>query len=652
MPATATTARTPPAGFQPGAQLARFMEIKPRSYDAEAHTVGLVMSSGARVPRFGMVEELAITPDAVDLSRVPFGQVRLLDSHNVGSIDAIIGTVIEAHIEAAHLVGTARFADTDRGRAVEARIAAGERIGVSVGYQVLRWSLTSIDNGVEVWRADKWSLMEASLVAVPADPSGAVRAAPDNINLEQRTMPETIAAAAPAAQPQTTITAAAPPPAPAPAPGGPTIRMSAADQAAAYRSAEGLNLPAGFVTRAIDAGNTLDQFRDAALHHLAERSQQTRQRPYIAIGGDGGETLDNPEFLGRAISDALYARMRGKPGEGPAADFRGLTVTEMMREMGRRQNVRGIDRMDRGAVVDWAMATRAGGAHTTSDFPNLLISSGNRVLVDAYHAAETPLKQLARPRDAVDFRTLTAIKLGEAPKLLEVQESGEVGYGTRAEEKEAFRVRTFARIFSLSRQAIVNDDLGAFADTNTAWGRAAAETEASEMVALFLANTGDGADMDDGDPLYTTDRGNKAASGTVIDETNLGLARKALRDMKGLDGTTPIGVTPRHLVVGSAKETEAEKMLAAITPAASGDVNPFAGKLNLLVEPRLTGNAWRLFADPADLAVLVIAYLNGNAGPELQEREGWTTLGMEFRAVLDFGCGLNDWRGTYLNPGN
>jgi hypothetical protein len=69
------------------------------------------------------------------------------------------------------------------------------------------------------------------------------------------------------------------------------------------------------------------------------------------------------------------------------------------------------------------------------------------------------------------------------------------------------------------------------------------------------------------------------------------------------------------------------------------------------VEPRLTGNAWWLFADPAALPVLEYAHLSSAQGPQISSREGWNVLGMEFRVVLDFGCGAVDHRGTYRNPG-
>ena len=59
-----------------------------------------------------------------------------------------------------------------------------------------------------------------------------------------------------------------------------------------------------------------------------------------------------------------------------------------------------------------------------------------------------------------------------------------------------------------------------------------------------------------------------------------------------------IDVSPKYLIVGAAKETAAETVLAAINPASASDVNVWAGKLQLIVEPRVTGNTWYLAADP------------------------------------------------------
>ena len=94
-----------------------------------------------------------------------------------------------------------------------------------------------------------------------------------------------------------------------------------------------------------------------------------------------------------------------------------------------------------------------------------------------------------------------------------------------------------------------------------------------------------------------------------------------------------------------------ESVLAPLVPAQVSNVNPFAQRLDLLVESRLAGNRWYVFADPATMPVLEYAYMSSAQGPQMASREGWDVLGMEFRVVLDFGCGVLDHRGAYLNAG-
>jgi phage major head subunit gpT-like protein len=230
--------------------------------------------------------------------------------------------------------------------------------------------------------------------------------------------------------------------------------------------------------------------------------------------------------------------------------------------------------------------------HTTSDFPELLTGAGNRVLSNAYRRAESPLKTLARQRTMADFRATTILKVGEMGTLKKVSESGEITATTMAEAKEGYSLSTFGRMFSLSRQALINDDLGAFARWGEIMGQAAAETEAEQLLALLTANAGGGVKLSDGVNLFHASHGNLAGAGAAPSEATLSAARLALRLQKGLDGATPVNVVPKFILCGPALETTVEKLLATINPAASDDVNPFSGKLSLLVEPRITGNGW------------------------------------------------------------
>ncbi len=624
----------------------RRAELSAGSYDSKSGSFTAIAATSTPVQRriFGetVLEILSMRPESVRLDRFRSGRAPLLDSHRVGSIADQIGVITGARIERDQLIVSVKLSDRndDRMKQIRADLAGGVIRNVSVGYSVhASEETTSADGNAVITRTD-WEPAELSLVSIPADPQAHIRsmkgknmdktAINDDTDTRDADPIETVALAS---DDESDI---------------PQVRRTMSDRHAreAYTIAARAGFSAEFARLHIDSGVTLKEFRTIIVNEKANEAHRSRTVSFAPHQREE-RSFGNPEFLGQSIEQALYARMTGKPPEGVARELMGRSLLDLG-AMLLQANGERVSWANREALASQIL-TRS--YHTTSDFPVLLTGAGNRVLLDAYKAAECPLKRLARRRNAADFRPLSLVKLSEAPRLQKVGESGEVTYGSRSEAKEGFKVETFARIFSLSRQAIINDDLGAFADSNMAWGRAAAETEADLLVSLFTANAGDGIDLDDGDPIYATGRKNKAAAGAVINVTTLGAARQAMRETKGLDGKTPIGVTPKHLVVGPAKETEAEQVLAAIAAAQVADANPFSGKLTLHVEPRFIGNAWRIFADPAELATIVIAYLNGREGPALEMREGWSTLGAEFRAVLDFGCGIAEWRGTYLNPG-
>lgn len=390
----------------------------------------------------------------------------------------------------------------------------------------------------------------------------------------------------------------------------------------------------------VDRGATVEQARAELFDHLTRQPAVTVQHHRIEVG----DRLDAPDKLVERMSEALVCRLSGgTPSEGARAYMHRRLVdmaAELLEARGERTRLLSPD----------TILARAG-MHTVGDFSNLLVSTGNRLLMTAFEAAPNPLRSLARRTTITDFRTKTIVKLSEAPKLLPLNEHGEVQHGTRAEAKEAYALSTFARIFSLSRNALINDDLGAFADFGRAAGRAAAETEADVLTALLTANSGAGATMDDGNALFHSTHGNVAGSGTVIDVAALAAARQAMRQQKGLDGVTPVNAVPRFLLVSPVKETQAEQVLATIAPAQVSSVNPFSNQLTLLVEPRLSGNRFYVFADPAAMPTIEYAYLSSAQGPQMASREGWDVLGVEFRVVLDFGAGVLDHRGAYMNAG-
>ena len=205
---------------------------------------------------------------------------------------------------------------------------------------------------------------------------------------------------------------------------------------------------------------------------------------------------------------------------------------------------------------------------------------------------------------------------------------------------------------SIARQALINDDLQAFEQIGRRFAQAAAEFEAQFLVDLV---TGNPTMNEDGIALFHATHSNlSTGAGSVLQLSSLTTARKSMRLQKGLGGVTPIDAQPMFLIVPAALETTAEQLLTQITPAAIADVNPFSGKLELIVEPRLdavSATAWYLAADPNLIDTIEYSYLDGEPGPQMTIEQGFEIDGTSIKCRLDFGAGVLDWRGLHKANG-
>ncbi|HHQ14123.1 MAG TPA: peptidase U35 [Chromatiales bacterium] len=604
----------------------RLAHFTPSSVNGDARTATVVFSTGARVLRKPFLEEpffeeLSLDPTHVRLDRLNNG-APLLDSHKRGDLSGQIGVVESATVDGKQGTAVIRFSDREDVRPVFDDVQAGVVRNVSIGYVVHAWrDITGPDDKHPVKLAVDWEPYEISLVTVGADAAAGVRSA----DMETEDMGDET-------KQNTTETS-------------PRERKRAAAIVAACRAA-GLGID--YAEELLASDLSLDQARARILDELASLGDATPTYTQRATGdmlreGRNLQTFDNPEFRRDAMAEALACRHTAATPSEAAREFAYMSLVDMARLCLRDA---GVDTrlMGPATVIERAI----GG--TTSDFPRLLTSTGNRMLRQAYDTAPAGLKRVARETTAPDFRAKTALQLGEMPELLKVSEHGEFTHGGAVEASESYAVATYGRIFGLSRQALVNDDLGTFAQMNTRLGRAAAEFEAKFLADLLLSNP----TMGDGNALFSSTHGNLAANGAAMTVASLGVARASMRLQTGLDGKTPVNAEPRFLLVPATQETLAEQVITDIAATTVGDANPFSGRLEVVVEPRLDATsttAWYLFADPNAIDTLEYAHLEEAQGPQLFIKEGWTVDGIEFKVRDDFGAGFLDWRGAYKDPG-
>lgn len=591
------------------------------SYDPETRTFEAVVATMTPVVRRdarGQFNEILNPATLAGSTGMP-----LLDSHKTDSVRDLLGRVVSTRVDGNQIIAKLQLSTASDTDPIAQRIADGSLTGVSIGYRVSGWAESTGADGQRQKSPTAWTLTEVTLTTNPADPNARVRQQEALCDPARHSETETKRAAnnpkTGADMPDVIET-------------NPEQDAERTRRSAIRTLVRSAGLSAETADDLIDQDATVDQAKAAVFD-----ATQTRSAPVIRTHTAQN---DDPAVITRRQADAVAVRMAGGDCPDDARQYMSDSLLDMARDSLSRSGV-----STRGLSAD-DVFTRA--AHGTSDFPLVVSNAMGKVAADSYKAAESPLKQLGRQRVLRDFKPSTSIRLGEMGRLEEIAESGEIKATSRAESGESMSLKTFARAINVSRNLLVNDDLNLLGDMTAAFGEAAAQTEADEMVALLTSNP----NLSDGTPVFDASRGNLAAAGAAPSETTLSAARKAMRGFKGLDGKTLISVTPKYLVVGPELETDAEKLLAAIYAATTADVNAWTGKLSLLVEPRITDDQWFVFADPARVASMVYGYLASAQGVQIQRAEAWDTLGIKYRAFLDFGTGWSDWRGAYRNEGS
>jgi hypothetical protein len=254
--------------------------------------------------------------------------------------------------------------------------------------------------------------------------------------------------------------------------------------------------------------------------------------------------------------------------------------------------------------------------------------------------------------NANDFKPHSVVRPSEMSDLEEVAEMGEYTHGERGEAQEQFRIATYGKLFVISRQAIINDDLGALTTIPLAHGEAAGRKVGDVAYVVLTGNE----TMGDGKALFHEDHDNLADTGGAISVGNVAAGIAAMRKQKDILGLRSLNIRPQFFLAPVALEGSSEQFfLSALegTQAAPGKANPYAGNyFTRVYDPRLDDddpNAWYLVG-PKGKTVTVF-FLNGNQAPYLESREGFNVDGVEYKVRIDCGSKAVDWRAFYKNDG-
>lgn len=639
-------------------QQLREARLLPTSFNKEARTVELVWTEGARVRRYDWWndtpywEELVVDDASVDMSRLESGTAPVLDSHNTWNLKSQMGVVERAWLADGKGHAVIRLSEREELAGVVADIKAGIIRNISVGYSVQRYEVERAVNpgDLPVYRAVEWTPTEISFVTVPADQGAATRSNQPaqgtpcvftrSASSQETVMPQPTARAADQVvqqepTPSTSTPPAAAPVAPAQAPQADTRAADIVELAQRHGQSE-------HAADWIRAGHSLDHVRGIILDSLVRADN--------AAGGNINRisvTQDESELQRAAVTDALLSRAQVidpttkrafvLTGDNPV---RGLTLMDLARRSLERSGVR-TDGMSKLELVGRAFT------QTGSDFPILLEATMHKALQSAYAVAPDTWSRWCATGTVSDFREHSRYRVGSLGNLDALTEAGEFKNKTIPDgEKATITAGTKGNIINLTRQAIINDDLGAFIGLATAFGRAAKRTIEADAYAFLASNP----KLQSGKALFHADHGNILAAALPGVES-VDALRVKLAGQKDVGGNEVLDLVPA-LWLGPTKYGSAARVTnkAEYDPDAEGKLqrpNAVQGLFRDIVDTaRIKDDKWYLFADPAECPVIEVAFLDGVTEPFLDYEEGFTVDGVRWKARLDFGLAALDYRGA------
>lgn len=668
--------------------------LTPETVDKAARTIDAVFYSGITLPRFSWERgeymlTLSMEKGALNLKRLNSGTAPILETHSDWSTRDVLGVVEKGWVEDGSAKATMRFLtnDEDADRVwnkIEQKVVRN----VSVGLFVHKMKETSEEGAkLKSYTATDWEPFEISVCPVGADSGAHLELALEGGEQEVEVEVEEFAAAVVTpevevrasaqkehAMDESTITKAGE--------GArkeevkqPVIAVADEQLNAAHqvgvtaekgritgimKVAEVCHLEQSFAAKYISAGTTLETFREIAIDEQARRaalppSQQSGRNPSLLSDEVdkrrlcmAGALLErfNPGHWSFDERDAKFNFHKdgGQRAFDGARQYAACTLLDIAKECLGVQKIRWQSR-SRTEIAQLAF-------QSTSDFPFILADVAGKSLRAGYDMAESQWRLIAARRTAADFKDQKELTIDSSSRLTVVPESGEFQRGSLVEGKETYHLHTYGKIISITRQAIINDDLGAFTRTPMLLGQEVAQLEADTVYGIITAN----AAMRDTFALYGTDHVNLMGTPAVINVANLGLARVKLMTQTSPGGKV-LGIQPRYLLACATIGQVAEQYCSsAFVAATSANINPLAGKLVPIIEPRLDASsvtAWYLFGDPnmPSATVLIYAYLEGQEGPYTETRNGFDVDGTEIKIRHDFAAAAVDYRGSVKNAG-
>lgn len=297
-------------------------------------------------------------------------------------------------------------------------------------------------------------------------------------------------------------------------------------------------------------------------------------------------------------------------------------------------------------------------AFSTKSLAGILGNTANKFLMSGFMHVEQTWREISSKRSVNDFKQITSYRMTGDMQFVQVGPAGEIKHGEIDEESYTNQAKTYAKMFAITREDLINDDLGALTAVPRKLGRGAGLAMNHIFWTEFMDNS----------TFFTAARGNyQEGAGTVLGSAGLQAGVILFRKLTDPDGK-PLATTPKLLLVPPDIEVTADELYVSTNINTGGSAtttkvpnrNVFAGKYRPIVSSYLSNSsytgysvtAWYLLADPLDMPTIEVAFLNGRETPVVESADAdFNVLGIQMRGYFDFGVNKTEYRGGVMSKG-
>lgn len=376
------------------------------------------------------------------------------------------------------------------------------------------------------------------------------------------------------------------------------------------------------------------------------------------------ETLDKLQASGvvRGLGDVRVTRESGEKLQAAVDQLFRVEVADNMRDVPAFTSIRAAyaeitgDHEVRGYLEG---SQRLQAAFDTTTFSYLLGNALYRRLITDYReTTDFGLSRLiSNVRNARDFRPLQAIRIayfGDIPDV-NPEDLDYADLGTLSDEKVEYSLNQKGGIITITRKMIINDDMTAINRIVSRLPRAARRTKAKRAWNKFINN-----DTYKGDSVATFHASHSNLGSTAYALTSSVAARTAIAKQAEPGSSERLYLRPATLAIptdlwDAAVQLNQTRGVPGSANLGNSMFQYFGANNEGIVEvPFMTDtNDWLMFADPKDVEILEVAYLNGQQEPEMFVADQ-PTVGqffvsdkLQYKIRDEYEFEIMDYRGAY-----